>query len=130
MTLMPNMFNEWLRTGATGTSSRAIVSEMVGYNVDDRWRRSDHPSDFSDFWRCEMLIRQHPILRLHMHKMRRVTPYWEALVDRWDDIVALAESEDPEAFTRRGRWCPLAYELMKEIEGAVRSELMAQRKSS
>ena len=33
MTLMPNMFNEWLRTGATGTSSRAIVSEMVGYTL-------------------------------------------------------------------------------------------------
>jgi len=114
-------FTDWLASGERGISSEAIVSQLTGREI-GRWRPgSDHPWDPDDFRRCELLLRAYPLARLVFPElMPSRSPVWAAMVERWDELVALIEEEAPGAFTRRphGQSAPQAYALMKELRGA------------
>lgn len=100
--LLPiQMFSGWLATGERGISSEAIVSRLTGVPV-GQWHGSSNPWDPSDFRRCELLLRRVPLARMALPMMRDVSPTWARLVDAWDDLVALAESEIPGVFD--GPW--------------------------
>lgn len=114
-------FTNWLASGERGISSEAIVSQLTGQPVGRRWGGGDHPYDPDDFRRCEMLLRAYPLARLVFPElMRKRSVIWAALVDHWDEIVELMESEAPGVFSRSPRWgagAPKAYALMKELRG-------------
>ena len=106
--------NNWLKQGERGLSSETIFSTMTGVNVT---ARSCHPSDPADFRRCEMLLRSVPDFREKMEQMRILSPVWQGLVEHWQEIVDLMESEVPGVFN--DRWtkgsAPKTYDLMKSI---------------
>lgn len=90
--------NEWLANGERGISSETIVQHLTG-RVQRHWRSEPH--DLGDFRRCERLLRQVPLLRLALPGMADLSPAWAALVERWDEIVALCEEEAPGYFDTR-----------------------------
>lgn len=106
---------EWLIYGERGASSDAIVKALTSLHAAGPWDRS-HPYDPSDFRRCETLLRSVPSLRALMPRMADVSPVWAQLVERWDDIVALGESEVPGIFDGfdHGQPAPMMYALIRE----------------
>lgn len=115
-------FIHWLAFGERGLSSEAIVSQLTGQAVGriGRWG-PDHPCDPDDFRRCEILLRAYPLARMVFPAlMPSRSEVWARLVERWDQLVDLIESEAPGVFTGHptpGSKAPKAYALMKEIQG-------------
>ena len=116
-----NLFVGWLATGERGLSSEAIVTRLTSVPLIPTprhpWTGGSHPHDRDDFRRCELLLREVPLARFAFHDMRSVSAEWAALVDAWDELVALAESEVPGMFTRPcpGGSAPLTYARMRRI---------------
>ena len=111
-------FTHWLANGERGISSEAIVSQLTGQQVGRRWSGSDHPHDPGDFRRCELLLRNYPLARLtFVAEMPKRSEVWTRLVEHWDELVALIETECPDAFNGRRSHgsAPKAYQLMKEL---------------
>lgn len=119
-------FVEWLANGERGLSSEAIVSQLTQRQVGRNFGRGegrlakDHPYDPGDFWRCEKLLRQYPSARpAFLEVMPGVSPTWAALIERWDDLVSMIESERAERLLEgiTGGGVPRAYNLMCELRG-------------
>lgn len=110
-------FQSWLNWGERGLSSDSIVSRITGAPIGSTRRiGSSHPYDPDDFRRCELLLREVPEAREHMHLLAADCPLWAALVGAWDELVALAESEAPGVFSgRRGGRAPKTYARMQEL---------------
>ncbi len=112
-------FTHWLASGERGISSEAIVSQLTGCAVGNGHRHgSDHPYDPADFRRCELLLRASPLARLVFPSlMPSRSETWARMVERWDELVSLIESEVPGAFDRipPGSSSPKAYALMRQL---------------
>jgi hypothetical protein len=111
----------WLATGSRGRSSAALFSLTVGVDIRGesgrRFHEWSHPYDPDDFQRCERMLRAVPEARANLDAAR-VSPEWSALIDHWDELVALMEAECPGVFegkVQRG-YAHRAYALMKELE--------------
>ncbi|MBM4722555.1 hypothetical protein GS439_06885 [Rhodococcus hoagii] len=110
-------FNGWLMMGERGISSNAIVIHLTGIYVGSV-HRFDYPHDPSDFRRCELLLRAVPEARRHLQKLASKGLIWEALVENWDELVALGESEVPGIFdgtSSGGGRAPKLYARMREL---------------
>lgn len=105
-------FAMWLATGERGISSETIASHLTGVPI-AKYR--DHPYDPSDFRRCERLLRAVPLARATFSSMAEVSPTWARFVERWDELVALAEEEVPGVFEGADGAAPRTYALMKQI---------------
>ena len=109
---------EWLAHGERGISSDTIVQYLTGMP----WLtvRPDVPYDPSDFRRCELLLRQVPLLRLAFKaEMPSAGPVWAALAEKWDEIVRTSEEEVPGCFSGAEGPAPRAYALIRECHKAV-----------
>lgn len=99
----------WLASGEVGTSSKTIAMKMVGVELKD----GCHPLDPDDFNRCLLLIAAVPEIRPRLKEMADVSPQWNRLIGRWDEIEKTFISEAGldwcRAFT-----APETYELMKQ----------------
>lgn len=115
-------FSSWLASGERGISSEAIVSQLTGSRVGRGYPGSDHPYDPGDFRRCELLLRDYPLARLIFPSaMPSRSEVWARMVEHWDELVELIESEAPGAFDRvptLGSRAPKAYALMKQLRGS------------
>jgi hypothetical protein len=108
-------FTMWLAHGERGLSSEAIVAHLTGVPVGrQQGRYPDHPYDPDDFRRCELLLRSYPLARLTFPSMRSASPTWAALVDVWDELIALADEEAPGWIDGKGS-APKMYARMREI---------------
>jgi len=85
----------WRLHGEHGISSEAIADRLEYGATASRWRRSNYPHDPSDFRRCERLLRAAPAMRDDLPQMAVEGPEWAALVQHWDDVVALIEADAP-----------------------------------
>lgn len=111
-------FVEWLSSGERGISSEAIVSQLTGQPVGrHHWRHGDHPYDPADFRRCERLLRQYPTARIYFRElMPGRSDVWARMVEHWDELVELIESESPGVFDGAASGsAPEAYKLMRAI---------------
>ena len=100
---------KWITGPNTGASSKALWAVMMGHPAGN-----SYPSDGGDLWRCLNLLEQVPEWKSRIGEMRDVSPYWAALVDRWDDLVALMFKElGPDL--KLGNSTPETYSLMKAI---------------
>jgi hypothetical protein len=110
-------FNDWLESGERGISSETIVLALTGVPILKRNWGSGFPSDPSDFRRCERLLRAVPEARKHLHLLAQRGPIWAMLVDEWDDLVALGDSEVPGIFDSWAHGsAPKLYARMREIQ--------------
>lgn len=109
---------QWLASCERGISSETIFEMITGVKT-VRTMKS-HPHDPADFMRCLKLLDACPEFKPLMCKMKGVSPVWRALVDRWDEIQKVFETEAPPNWRNGGIWsAPKTYKLMREIiEGA------------
>lgn len=89
--LSPAAIN-WLASGERGISSDTLFSTLTGVDAMNGFAPC-HPWDPADYRRCALLLDQCPELRSKLDLMRAVSPTWNALVDRWDEIFALMAEE-------------------------------------
>jgi hypothetical protein len=105
----------WLADGERGLSSEQMFETFTGLPCVSRDFRNPpcHPHDPDDLRRCMALLKDVPEFRGIMHEMRKVSPAWSRLVDRWDELAALLEQEMADR-SNKGR-ATKTYDLMKEI---------------
>lgn len=102
---------KWLAMGQRGISSETIFSHLSGLKINDR---ESTPADPDDLKRCRLLLKEVPEFVPLFPKMAEVSYQWKMLVERWDELCALFDSECPEWW--HGRWnAPKTYRMMKDI---------------
>lgn len=84
---------EWLRSGDTGVSSKAIFTAMTGragilLKADDNW-----PHDPSDFGRCFRLLERFPDWRKDMAKVSAAFPAWTPIINVWPELEDIYREE-------------------------------------
>jgi hypothetical protein len=107
---------EWLAGRGTGLSSETMAYYLAFDVIKERGR--SHPHDPSDFNRCLKLLHAVPEMRVHLHKMANLSPYWAALVARWDDVERSFLDEVGFDWCKAGI-APKTYRLMKTILDAA-----------
>lgn len=112
---MNERVTQWLLTGRTGMSSKAIVAVMEGATMERA--SGSYPLDPDDLGRCIALLDLVPEYRERLHEMGKISPVWAQLVTHWDEIERLYHEEAP-----TGR-APKCYDRMKELIDAGRKEL-------
>lgn len=106
-----NLFTVWLARGERGLSSEAIVEAVTGERI-VRYPGADHPHDPADLRRCVELIRAEPLVSLvFKDAIRNRSPQWSALVDVWDELVDMLDTEMAEGTGR----APRTYARMREV---------------
>lgn len=75
---------DWFVSGETGRSSETMAARLTGRTPPGH--PFNHPSDGGDLGRCLKLLDAVPELRERLPDMADVSPYWAALVERWDDL--------------------------------------------
>lgn len=119
---------EWLANGEVGLSSETIAFKMTGTG-----RKSNdfftHPSDPDDFKRCLKLINQIPEIRERLHELKSISPYWETLVNHWNEVEESFMNEVPEWLicTFSQKPATKTYKLMKDIYAAVEAKTNDQK---
>lgn len=92
---IPDTALAWLEHGERGVSSEAIFSHLTGVPL---CSRLSPPYDTGDLRRCRRLLAAVPEFAARLGEMRNVSPQWNALVERWDELCALADSEPAAAY--------------------------------
>ena len=126
MSDMTDRIMAWMLVGEVGESSKAMAVKwwsaertIGGYHALDR---KAHPRDPADFRRCLLLLEVLPECRERMGELRDLSPMWNALVDRWDEIERTFLDEAPERWREPDcNWqAPRTYSLMHEVKAGVR----------
>lgn len=99
---------EWLFSGDTGSSSKAICAHMLGIKNRDM---HSYPSDPSDLGRCLRLLRLIPEWAKRINEMGEYSPGWSGLVEKWEDIAQIMQDEVGIDW-EKGRAAPLTYDAM------------------
>ncbi|MDB5362253.1 MAG: ftsK [Rhodospirillales bacterium] len=81
-TLINRKVSDWLLTGETGSSSKAMAAHLSGRKAE----RFCYPSDNSDLGRCIKLLTAIPELRPLLPNMVTLDQYWAALIPRWAEL--------------------------------------------
>ena len=81
---------EWLMSGDTGVSSKAIFAVLTGSKVT---RTDNWPSDPSDFGRCYRLLERFPEWKDRMDEVAKALPAWHPLILYWNEIEMLYLNE-------------------------------------
>ena len=99
---------EWLVTGSTGVSSKAMVAHFMG--LDTKRNYGDHPHDGGDFGRCYRLLEAVPEFKNRIGGMATRSNEWAALVEHWDELTEL--------YANDGK----CHERMREIFATVKDK--------
>jgi hypothetical protein len=100
----------WLLTGERGLSSEAMVRHLTGSGSG----RPDHPYDPADLRRCRLLVERVPAIARDLANMRTASPTWARIIDHWDELCSLMDSESPNWRKGRGN-APKTYALMRKL---------------
>ncbi|HHC6515913.1 TPA: hypothetical protein ACN35K_003087 [Vibrio parahaemolyticus] len=100
----------WFARGRKGLSSECMALTAAGISVN----RRSHPLDPSDFNRCILLIDWVPEVKDHFKAIASLSPEWNALIERWDEINKTFIEEAGFNWSKAER-APKTYALMKEI---------------
>lgn len=103
----------WLAHGERGLSSETIVGRLCGLPLT---QYESAPLDLDDLRRCVRLLDACPELRPLLPRMTSVSPEWERLVARWDQLEATFRKE-----LAAGNACPKTYRMFRAaLSGKVR----------
>lgn len=87
--LNPFLVIDWLRSDQVGMSSKFILDSIL--KLEDS--EYAEPYDWSDFQRCDNLLKTIPELKEHFSIMKSKSNYWSDLVDNWDEISSLIDKK-------------------------------------
>lgn len=102
----------WLKTDDVGSSSKfmaSVLSQSITISAEYA-----HPSDPSDFIRCRKLLLAEPALKDHIHLMSAKSAVWLSLVENWESLCELMDSECSEWASKDASY-PKTYALLKNI---------------
>lgn len=100
---------KWFATGCVGSSSKFMATYLTIGEGD-----KSYPHDPDDFNRCLLLLNAVPELRSHIHKLKKVSPQWEQLVDNWDALESCFLNEAGLNWSKSGR-ASITYKAMKHM---------------
>lgn len=106
---MKDKILNWFGTGSVGASSRAMALCIAGVKGGN-----SHPSDPDDLNRCLLFLDAVPEARGHMDKLRKLSPIWGKLLDRWAEVEASFLDEVGRDWCK-ARSAPKTYALMKAV---------------
>lgn len=105
---------KWLLAGNTGRSSMCMLTNIYSHETVKNLNLHEavvHPYDCGDFRRCYLLLEAVPEFREHLPIMRKVSPYWEVLVDNWDELETLLKAD----LAAQKKGSRILYDKMKEL---------------
>lgn len=92
---------QWLETGRVGASSATLCATLFPHLTehyrfdsmknDDEQVEINWPHDNSDFVRCQKFLDAVPEAKARLFEMKKVSPEWSNLVDKWGEIEKLSE---------------------------------------
>lgn len=103
-----------IAAGKTGLSSQALAFNLLSLNT----TKTDHPHNPADFNRCLRMIYAVPAVKSNLQSMSKVSAYWEALVEHWDQIEQCFLDEAGFEYTKSTK-APKTYKLMRSVLDAV-----------
>lgn len=111
----------WLMSGDTGASSKAMLCHMLGAkgtgkDVDGQPIYFSWPSDPSDLRRCLRMLEKFPEFKARVPEMAKRGKYWKALVAHWDELAAMMAEEVGIDFSKGDR-ATKTFARMKEVLG-------------
>jgi len=107
---MNNKIKDWFQTGRVGASSEAMALAVGGMPV-----KFSHPLDPSDLNRCLVFLRTVPEAKQHLDKVAALSPYWERLIARWDELEKCFNIEVGEGWAQLDKPATITYALIQEI---------------
>ena len=97
--------------GGQGRGGEGGAAAFLGAPIE----RGNHPHDPDDLGRCLRLMKLVPEIREgFVERMSALSPEWQALAERWDEIAASMEAEVGIDWSK-GRSAPRTYGLMRSI---------------
>ena len=108
---------EWLATGDTGISSKAIVYAAKGLDIDTFWNWG--PLDPDDLRRCMVVMRDYPCTKRGLTKLAATKQDWAALAAKWEVLKESLISEIGDLDCRNRR-APKTYAMMREIRESLK----------
>jgi hypothetical protein len=109
---------EWLQSGDTGLSSKAICAYMLGGAA---IAEHDYPRDPADLGRCLRLLEKVPEWKPRIPEMARFGAVWKGLAERWGDLDS-SMREEVGINWEKGKSAARTYELMKQIRDEVETK--------
>lgn len=107
----------WLATGSTGLSSKAMAFYLA---FGQKTERGSYPHDPDDLDRCLRLLEAVPELRQYLPRMSEVSPHWAALLENWEAIEA-SHLEEVGLGWCKARKASKTYALMRGVLDAVKA---------
>lgn len=101
---------QWLANGNVSQSAKAMAYAIADINEGYYL----HPYDPDDLNRCYQFLSQVPEARAQLHKVAKLSPIWNNLIEHWDEIETLFASEVGTELTP-GQWAPKTFKLMKKL---------------
>lgn len=83
---------KWLVSGERGSSSEHLFSVVMGVELPAK----GFPADPADFSRCRKLCEQVPEVAMNLQLMKATSEQWARLIDQWDSLCILMDSESPQ----------------------------------
>lgn len=112
---MQSQIAQWLKSGQTGISSKAIANAAMGYSQEEPWLTyGNYPSDPADLNRCLVLLHAAPEAREHLHKVASVSKVWARFIKHWDQLEAQFISEAGLNWSK-SKVAPITHEMMRAI---------------
>jgi hypothetical protein len=112
---------EWLASGDTGSSSKAIMLWLSAGVKESEWGAST-PSDPSDLGRCLRLLDRMPEWKARMPEMAGAGGLWPTFAERWSEIEASFLSECGGKLPAKDDYSWKAqktYDLMRQVHDAA-----------
>jgi len=100
----------WFANGRVGLSSKAMATAVAGIDSKETY----YPSDPDDLNRCLLFLEAVPEAREHLDKVAKLSDYWAALIDRFDEVEKCFLDEVGLNWSK-GRSAGKTYKLMKSI---------------
>lgn len=114
---MDSRIAEWLASGDTGISSKAIMLWLSARVTDKTWGAGT-PSDPSDLGRCLRLLDRIPEWKARIGEMAEAGGLWPTFARRWSEMEESFIAEAGGSLPAKGvQWsAPKTYDLMKSVE--------------
>lgn len=116
---MDTRIAEWIGSGDTGLSSKAIMLWLSARTKDQMWGAYT-PSDPADLGRCLRLLERIPEWKERMPEMAEAGGMWPTFVKHWDEMADLMREEVGIDWSK-GRRAERTYAFMKTVRDRARA---------
>lgn len=120
--------DQWLANGQTGSSSLTLCKHLFDREEVIETSAESHPHDPSDLLRCRWFL---DMTQSHEYLagMKRVSPEWATLVDHWEELCSLMDSETAWSQGDLSGTASQTYDRMQALLSAARAPQRSSARS-